>query len=298
MTIVPIPRKNCPSVLSFFCSGGEVEIPRPEQCRYAKCLLKAPLRKNGSYTRQVVYWGLVFLVLIFRFRCQRCGKTISCPYSWLVPYRRFAAEAVAEGIERYADTEVTYRSVGTELSDMEFVDPAFDIRRTEMYKQAVQEESQIELRSGNGAVHSISGKSKVKTMKARTAADGSESQRPCHTTVFYWVNFLCAQAEKLLSQIQKEFVREWKRSQRAGRLQAASIVMNPNYEKACSLAKGQMLNQLTLLSLAAKELVDSERHQWQNLRAYFQTKAESCKDILTSKMVVLTRTHTFELDLF
>ena len=115
------------------------------------CLLKAPLRKNGSYLRQVVYWGLAFAVLIFRFRCFRCGKTISRSYSWLVPYRRFAAEEVLCGIESYADSEVSYRGISTELSALEFVDSVFDIRQTQAYQRLAEDESKEEVKSDQGS---------------------------------------------------------------------------------------------------------------------------------------------------
>src|SRR5580700_7893179 len=137
MAIVPIPLQNCKSVKEFFKKQGKVEIPRPQQCLYAKCGLKEPLWKNGSYVRQVIYWGFLFFVSIGRFRCWRCGKTASCPYGWLIPYRRFSAETVATAIETYAGQETTYRYLTEGLADLEFVDPEMDIRAEKMYQQIV-----------------------------------------------------------------------------------------------------------------------------------------------------------------
>lgn len=128
MTIVPIPLRNSRSVVEFFRQGGRVEIPRPQQCFYDQCRLQEPLRKNGRYARQVIYWGLCFLVQILRFRCRRCGRTASCPYGCLVPYCRFSAEVIAAGIEAYVRAETTYRDVSTDLSDLELVNPEMDIR--------------------------------------------------------------------------------------------------------------------------------------------------------------------------
>lgn len=301
MTIKPIPERNCRNVRDFFARGCEVEIPRPAECLYAKCLLKSPLRRNGSYLRQVVYWGLAFAVFIFRFRCRRCGKTISCPYSWLVPYRRFAAEVVAAGIERYSDFPVTYRDASTELSDMEFADASYDIREIDIYKRLVEEETEKKADSSmEQAPQSPLKKAGRKFMagpKKRTGKN-SENQRPAHTTVFYWVDFMCRQAERLLIQIQKEFVQEWKRSKRDLKLPAAITIENPNSDRACSIIKCRQLNQLSVVSLAAKVLLKRDMRAWQGMRAYFMAKAESCKDILTNTIVVLTSTHSFELDLF
>src|SRR5271165_4518027 len=109
MTILPIPLENSSSVTEYFKQGGKVEVPRPLECPYEACRLKEPLRKNGSYARQVIYWGLFFLVQILRFRCKRCGRTASCPYGWLVPYRRFSVEVIAAGIEAYTSEKLGYR---------------------------------------------------------------------------------------------------------------------------------------------------------------------------------------------
>lgn len=299
MTIKPVPEKNCRDVVDFFDRAFQVEIPRPEQCLYAKCLLKAPLRRNGSYPRLVAYWGLMFTVFILRFRCRRCGRTISCPYSWLVPYCRFAAEVIAAGIERYADIEVTYRDASADLSDMEFADPTHDIRETEPYKRIVGEAEKNDV----SAASSVKGSTKKESGRFRAEekvrkSNSSENQRPVHTTVFYWVKSLCDRTEALLRQLQKEFVQEWKRSQRVLKLPAESTVVNPNLDKAYSPDKGWLLNQLTSVSLGAKYLVVEEKDQWHKLRSYFLTKAESCKDILTTTVVVLSKAQTFELENF
>jgi len=300
MTIVPIPAENCSSVVDFWNRGGKVAVPRPRQCLNAICMLVAPLRKNGSYLRQVVYWGIVFTVMIARFRFRKCGGTISCPYSWLVPYRRFAAELIAAAIEAYAETKVTYRAASTELSDLDFVEPEFDIRKTESFKMlATSEEAKgadsIDLKipiKPEGIPQGIA------ILKNKQNEDGSDVQHPVPTTVFYWVNYICKQAERFLIQIQKEFVLEWKRSHRKLRLRAATDVSNPNAEKACSLAKGESLKQVTMLSWAAKDLIGEKRRQWQKLRTYFLLRAESCNDILTLTKVALKSTHSFQFDLF
>lgn len=275
MTIVPIPLKNSSSVMEYFKQGGQVEIPRPQECFYENCRLKEPLRKNGNYARQVIYWGLCFLVEILRFRCRRCGKTASCPYGWLVPYRRFSAEVIAEGVAAYASREETYRGLSTDLSDLELCDREMDIRAEELCKKLVGESS------------------------ARQADDSGEPRcRPSHTTVFHWVDFVCKHIELLLMQLQKELVQERKRGKRKAMLPAESVVVNPNSYKASSDNKGRMLDQLSFATCAASQLLGEGARQWHRLRAYFLTKAESRKDILTDTQLQLPITHTFELVIF
>lgn len=275
MTILPIPAQNSSSVHEFFKQGGKVEIPRPQECSYELCRLQEPLRKNGSYARQVIYWGLYFLVQICRFRCKRCGRTASCPYSWLVPYRRFSAEVIAAGIEAYASKEVTYRDLDLELSDLELAEPEMDIRAEGLYENVVEE-----------------------SIAKQIGKDGEPRCRPAHTTIFNWVGFVCDRVEALLMQIQKELVQEKKRGRGEGKLPAESVAENPNSGKAASVTKGSKLDRVSFAACAARLLLARRQHEWYGLRAYFLAKAESRKDVLTDTQVRLPITQTFEQVIF
>jgi hypothetical protein len=162
------------------------------------------------------------------------------------------------------------------LSDLEFVDSQMDIRPEKMYQQIVEEN------------------------KAKQIVDGSEKKscRPAHTTVFYWVNFVCKHIEGLLMQTQKELVHEQKRRKIEIELPPESTVENPNSSKAATDDKSNMLNLMSFMTLAAMLLFKHKEYIWQNLRAYFLVKAESRKDLLTDTVVWLFTTHTFELVIF
>ena len=60
-----------------------IEVDSPGVCRRAECGGAGKLRCNGSYPRQVIEGLIMVLVLIYRFRCGLCGKTVSRPYSFL-----------------------------------------------------------------------------------------------------------------------------------------------------------------------------------------------------------------------
>jgi hypothetical protein len=77
------------------------EVVAPSFCTQENCGADEPLRRCGSYPRQVIEGVLMVLLLIYRFRCRSCGRTASCPYSFLVPYRRFTAKWICWGIELY-----------------------------------------------------------------------------------------------------------------------------------------------------------------------------------------------------
>jgi len=275
MTILPIPLRNSRSVVEYFKQGGKVEVPRPQECFFDQCRLKEPLRKNGSYARQVIYWGLFFLVQICRFRCKRCGRTASCPFGWLVPYRRFSAEVMSAGVEAYTAVKVSYRDLSADLSDLELADPGLDIRGDEFYAEVID-----------------------KYAAEQPVAHEHPPCRPAHTTVFNWADFICKRVEILLAQVQKELVQDKKRGKEMVLVPAECVVENPNSYKAATGKKRSRLDKSTFATLAARLWLGDSRLIWYRLRAYFLTKAESRKDVLTDTRVWLPITQTSELVIF
>lgn len=258
--IVPVEPEICQSVRQFFELDGKVEVLRPSRCLRPKeeCGSLEPLRKNGTYPRQVIYWGMLFVLAILRFRCGNCGKTVSRPLSWLVPYKRFSAEMIAAGVEAYVAEQTSYRNVSDAVSEPEFVEEKEDIRQTKLYSQM----------------------SAKKAIKAAVTEDGGS--RPSHCTVFHSVNYLCKRVESIIQQLQKELVR---RQKDLRILPSEGSVENPNSFKAQGDIKAQRLNRLSFADFAAKLLVSAIEKPWWKLRAYFLTKAEYCKDLLTDAAV-------------
>lgn len=258
--IVPVETKLCEGVRQYFESNGEIEVPRPSRCPRpkAECGSTEPMRKNGSYPRQVIYWGLLFVLSILRFRCGRCGKTVSRPYSWLVPYKRFGAEVIAAGVEAYATAESKYRELSAAFSEPEFLDAQSDIRQTEFYKKLTV------------------------TGEIKAAVTKDKGCRPSHCAIFYWVDFVCKRIESVLQQVQKELVR---RQREVKMLPPESFVENANSGKAQSSIKAKALDRLSFATVAAKFLLNERVRSWGQLRTYFLTQAEHCKDLLTDARV-------------
>jgi len=175
--IVPVEPKVCEGVRRYFECNGQIEIERPSRCprRKEECGSKEPMRKNGSYPRQVIYFGLLFVLSILRFRCGRCGKTVSRPFSWLVPYKRFSIEVIASGLEAYATEESKYRDLSAALSEPELLEPDRDIRQTEFYQQL------------------------SKTGEIKVAETKNKGCRPSHCTIFYF-NLVGMMLQKFLRQ--------------------------------------------------------------------------------------------------
>ncbi len=258
--IVPVEREKCRSARHFFESGGQIEVSRPVRCPRPKeeCGGLEPLRKNGTYPRQVIYWGMLFVLAILRFRCGKCGKTVSRPLSWLVPYKRFSAEMIAAGVETYETEKTSYRDVSDGLSDPEFVENDEDIRQTQLHELML---------------------SRKELKPAETRGGGS---RPSHCAVFRWAGYLCRRVEPVVQQLQKELVR---RQKDLSLLPRESDVENPNSAQAHTAIKAQRLDRLSFAGFAARLLMNESDRAWWKLRAYFLTKAERCNDLLTDAPV-------------
>jgi hypothetical protein len=200
---------------------------------------------------------MLFALAILRFRCGKCGKTVSRPFSWLVPYKRFSAEMIAAGVEAYLEEETSYRKVSNVLSEPDFVDDKEDIRQTKYSELSVK-----------------------KAIEVAVTKDGGS--RPSHCTVFRWVDDLCKRVESIIQQLQKELVR---RQKDLRDLPLETDVENPNSLKAQTDIKAQRLDRLSFTGFAAKLLVSENEKRWWKLRTYFLTKAEYCKDLLTEARV-------------
>jgi hypothetical protein len=254
--IVAVELEVCPTVRKFFELGGNVEVARPSRCLRPKeeCGSLEPLRKNGTYPRQVIYWGMLFVLAILRFRCGKCGKTVSRPFGWLVPYKRYSAEMIVSSVEPYVAVEISYRQVSDVVSEPEFVEEKEDIQQTKLYGELLSK----------------------KAIVAAVTKDGGS--RPSHCTVFRWVDYMCKRVESIIQQLQKELVR---RQKDLWRLPREGSIENPNRLKAQTEIKAKRLDLASFVDFAAGVLVRASEKRWWQLRAYFLTQAEYCKDLLT-----------------
>jgi hypothetical protein len=237
-------------------------VDAPEFCLQEDCQLEKRLRRNGSYMR-LVFEGLrLLIVLIYRFRCGLCGRTVSRPYSFLVPYRRFTAKLICQGIEMYAGAEETsYREVSTELSVFE---PELD--------------------------------SESEPAPAPQEATGKEGFCPARSTVFSWVDRFCKRTAMLLQQIEKELVlrnidlNHWP-IERQFRNQNSWKAGLGRYKHQKD--KPVQLNKLSYWLALAKRLLGAGQTM-ENLRTYFLRSAEKCVELLSDVSLVLPITHTSE----
>ncbi len=103
--------------LAEYVEKRQVAIPRPEQC--GNCRQKGSLWKHGCFERWAIEAEIEVLLKIQRFICKACGRTTSCLFEFLVPYRQFTVALIAQGVSNYASEQTTYRSEAEGLSKLE-----------------------------------------------------------------------------------------------------------------------------------------------------------------------------------
>jgi hypothetical protein len=249
------------------------QVDGPVWCLRMACTGGGRLRRNGSYTRQVIEGLRMVLVHIYRLRCGLCGKTVSLPYSFLVPYRRFTGKLVCRAIEMYGGEaeETTYREVCTELS-------VFAPKAEEGAKTV---------------------EAPMPTAVRKTSRDTSkEGFCPARSTVFSWVDFACKRGGNSVQQMEKELIL---RNVGAKQLPVESQVENRNAYKAglqtrykYQQEKPAELSRLTYGLTLAQLLVSSVEETMEKLRAYFLQSAEKCADTLSDVSQVLPIAQTSE----
>lgn len=92
-------------------TGKEFEAPRPSRCPGPEGC-PYPLWKHTPYERTAIdETGKAIEVTIRRYRCSRCGLTVSCLFDFLIPYLRFTVQAVCAYAEEYLGQLITYEEL-------------------------------------------------------------------------------------------------------------------------------------------------------------------------------------------
>ncbi|MGH2510633.1 MAG: DUF6431 domain-containing protein [Ktedonobacteraceae bacterium] len=121
------------SVEEYREAGQTTEVARPEAC--PGCGRRHSFWKHTPYWRKASDGEEVVDVRIQRFRCKHpdCHLIVSCVFSFLCPYRRYTAAAVAQSVTEYAtapldlEARTSYRSIadnrgGSRMSVFRWVD--------------------------------------------------------------------------------------------------------------------------------------------------------------------------------
>lgn len=112
-------------VVSAPIAVGDVESCRPKSCPHADCGKLARderdclrIRGHGSYRRQVLGLarGRPLSLLVRRYLCAACKRTISVLPSWVYPWRWYAAPTIIEALWRLIVLGVSTAGLFRELA--------------------------------------------------------------------------------------------------------------------------------------------------------------------------------------
>lgn len=70
--------------------GRAFPFPEPESCPYSDCLVPIPLKKHGFYVRYLIDANFHGEILIRRYYCPYCGRTVSYLPSFCLPYFQYS----------------------------------------------------------------------------------------------------------------------------------------------------------------------------------------------------------------
>lgn len=78
----------------YYRLGKDFPFPVPDSCPNPGCLVKIAPQKHGFYRRNVVTPDFSARILIRRYHCKYCGKTISYLPSFCLPYFQYTVEVI------------------------------------------------------------------------------------------------------------------------------------------------------------------------------------------------------------
>ncbi len=70
--------------------GRAFAFPVPQSCPHSDCLAPIPLKKHGFYVRYLIDTGFYGEILIRRYYCPYCGRTVSYLPSFCLPYYQYS----------------------------------------------------------------------------------------------------------------------------------------------------------------------------------------------------------------
>jgi len=117
MTIIAVKEFQDLSALKIALEKEEkYVVPRPSACPRG---CDSVMWGHPGYERGVIdEKGELQMISIQRFRCNRCGQTVSCLFDFIVPYRRFPVQTLAQYAEEYLSLKRTYEELAWSGDDV------------------------------------------------------------------------------------------------------------------------------------------------------------------------------------
>lgn len=99
------------SPAEYVRQGVNFKFPVPDACLNPECLMPIPPKKHGFYERNcldAIYRGQV---LIRRYYCPFCGKTVSYLPSFCLPYYQYSLAVIYMIIVNHIESGMSYASI-------------------------------------------------------------------------------------------------------------------------------------------------------------------------------------------
>lgn len=90
--------------------GENFPFPVPGSCLNPECLVKVPPQKYGFYKRNAIDANFSGRILIRRYYCKYCGKTVSYLPSFCLPYFQYTIEAILMALCYILDSNHSLRA--------------------------------------------------------------------------------------------------------------------------------------------------------------------------------------------
>jgi len=95
--------------------GENFEFPVPERCPNPACMVPIPPKKHGFYQRNCLDFNYRGRIIIRRYYCPYCGKTVSYLPSFCLPYYQYSLAIIYLILVSYFSANMSYSSILSHL---------------------------------------------------------------------------------------------------------------------------------------------------------------------------------------
>lgn len=112
--------------------GVNFEFPAPDTCPNPECLIPIAPKKHGFYERNCLDFCYHGRILIRRYYCPYCGKTVSYLPSFCLPYYQYSLAVIYLVITNHLESGMSYARIIREFRNI-YPDLPIEIQHIEFY---------------------------------------------------------------------------------------------------------------------------------------------------------------------
>lgn len=105
------------SVFEYAKQGTDFAFPVPDACPNPGCLMSIALKKHGFYERNCLDFTYRGAILIRRYYCPYCGKTVSYLPSFCLPYYQYSLAIIYLVLTNYIESNLSYGQISRKFKD-------------------------------------------------------------------------------------------------------------------------------------------------------------------------------------